>query len=103
MLYLYREDSDISEFELKKEVKDPRTKWVMRIIKSIKKYYKKCPYYDMKTSICFIAYERKDNKCPRDGRYDGCPVLEQFLEKRYDEIKASGKPLPYDFRDLALV
>lgn len=99
----YIDESDVSELELKKDVKDPKLKWIERIIKSIKMYYKKCPYYDLRTGICFIAYDREDNKCKREGKYENCPILEKFLAKRYDEIKASGKPLPYDFRDLALV
>ncbi len=99
----YYEDTDISEFEIEKRPTDPKSKWIQRIIKSISMYYKRCPYYDPKTGMCFIAYNRRDNKCPRDGKYEGCKVLEEFLSKRYDEIKSSGKPLPYDFRDLALV
>lgn len=97
------DEEDISELELKKEPQDPKSKWINRIIRSIKMYYKRCPYYDTKTGICFIAYDREDNRCRREGRYEGCVILEQFLARRYDEIKASGKPLPYDFRDLALV
>ena len=99
----YIEETDISEFDLKAKPADPKTKWIQRIIKSISMYYKRCPYYDMKTRICFIAYDRESNICPRDGKYEGCKILEEFLSKKYDEIKASGKPLPYDFRDLALV
>ncbi len=99
----YIEEGDISEFELKSKPTDPKSKWIQRIIRSISMYYKRCPYFDMKTGICFIAYDREDNKCPRDGKYEGCKILEEFLSKKYDEIKASGKPLPYDFRDLALV
>ena len=99
----YIDEGEISELELKKEAKDPKSKWIARILKSIKMYYKRCPYYDTKTGICFISYDREDNRCRREGKYEDCPILEAFLAKRYDEIKAKGKPLPYDFRDLALV
>ena len=97
------EEGDISEYELHEKPSDPKTKWIQRIIRSISMYYKRCPYYDMKTGICFIAYDREDNRCPREGRYEGCKILENFLARRYDEIVASGKPLPYDFRDLAII
>jgi len=44
----------------------------------------------------------EDNKCLRDGKYEGCPILEEFLAERYDELKKRGRPIPYDFRDLAI-
>ncbi len=97
------DEDDFNEFELRKEIKDPKRKWADRIVKSIKIYYKKCPYFDLHSSDCFIMEGGRGGKCPRDGKYEGCPVLEAFLVKRYDEIKAKGKTLPYDFRDLALV
>ncbi len=103
MRFVEEDDVHESEFEVKPEAKDPKTKWIVRIVRSIKRYYKRCPYYDLKTGMCFISYDREDNRCLRDGKYDGCLLLERFLARRYDEITRSGKPLPYDFRDLALV
>ena len=102
MRYAYQDEGDLSEFELKREVQDPKQKWIMRIIKSMKMYYRKCPYFDNKTGMCFISFTQEDNRCRRDGRYEGCPILESFLGHRYDELKAQGKPIPYDFRDLTL-
>lgn len=102
MRHAYQDEEDLNEFELRKEVKDPRQKWIIRIIRSMRMYYKKCPYFDPKTNACFISFMGSDDKCHRDGKYEGCPVLEGFLGRRYDELRAKGKPVPYDFRDLTL-
>ncbi len=97
-------EEEIEELELKeKAVQDPKQKWIMRIIRSMKSCYRRCPYFDTKSGQCLIKFTDEDKKCRRDGKYEGCAVLERFLASRYDEIKRSGKPLPYDFRDLALV
>lgn len=102
MRYTYNDEGDLNEFELRREVKDPRQKWIIRIVKSMKMYYKKCPYFDTKSGDCFISFNSNDNKCHRDGKYEGCPILEAFLGQRYDELKRKGKPIPYDFRDITL-
>ena len=102
MRYGYSDEEDLNEYELKREIKDPKQRWIVRIVRSMKDYYKKCPYYDIRSGDCFILFNTEDHKCPREGRYEGCPILEAFLASRYDELKKKGKPIPYDFRDLAL-
>ncbi len=93
----------VSEEEIKKALdleakakKDPKKRWVERMIRSAKQYHKICPYYDKKTVACFL---RLGEKCDRDGRFEACPVFIAFLEKKYDEITKAGKPLPVDFLD----
>lgn len=103
MKYGYSDEEDLNEYELKKEIKDPKQRWVIRIIRSMKNYYKKCPYYDIKSGECFIKLNVEDTKCTREGKYEGCPILEAFLAERYEELKKRGKPIPYDFRDLAIM
>ncbi len=89
----------------KQEKKDPKKRWVERMVKSAKLYHKICPYYDKKTTNCFIKqlYMYKRSRCDRDGRFEGCPVFVEFLERTYDRLKSEGTPLPMDFRDLPMV
>jgi len=105
--------SKISEEELNKvlsattpvvERRDPKRAWVDRMVRSAKLYHKICPYYDKKTSGCFIKQLKmlKKAKCDRDGRFEGCPVFIEFLEGVYDKLKRSGEPLPVDFRDIPM-
>ncbi len=83
-----------------KEVKkDPKTAWVERMMRSAKKYYKRCPYFDHKTKICFITL---GEKCTREGKFDGCPIFLDFLRKKYDEYTSKGRPLPTDFLDISV-
>ncbi|MEZ0290379.1 MAG: hypothetical protein ABWJ42_04740 [Sulfolobales archaeon] len=79
---------------------DPKRRWVERMMRSAKKYHKICPYYDKKTNSCFL---KLGGKCDRDGRFEACPVFIDFLEKRYDAIVSSGKPLPVDFMDPLII
>lgn len=98
-------EEDMSEYELEQRrssSKDPKQRWINKIISSIQRYYKKCPHYDFKTGMCLIM-DSDNPKCPRDGRYEGCPILEEFLSKKYDYYKSKGVNPPYDFRDLALI
>ncbi len=90
----------VDEAEAAAARKDPKRKWVNQIMRSAKKYHKLCPYYDKRTNKCFL---KLGGKCDRAGKLDGCPVFIEYLEKKYDEIKAKGKPLPMDFLDLVLV
>ncbi|NPA04810.1 MAG: hypothetical protein GXO09_01765 [Crenarchaeota archaeon] len=97
----------VSEEELKKaliqaeekERRDPKKRWVNRMMKSAKQYHKMCPYYDKRTGNCFL---KLGERCERDGKFDGCPVFIEWLSKKYDELKAKGRPLPMDFLDLTL-
>lgn len=98
----YSDEEDLNEYELSREIRDPKQRWINRIIRSMKDYYKKCPYYDARSNECFIMFNAEENKCPREGKYEGCPILEEFLAKRYEELKKSGRPIPYDFRDITL-
>ena len=93
----------ISEDELRrvlesesKQKKDPKRRWVERMIKSAKQYHKICPYFDKKIDSCFLQL---GDRCGRDGKFETCPVFINFLEKKYDDITKSGKPLPMDFLD----
>ena len=81
----------------KEEKKDPKRVWVERMFRSAKLHYKRCPYFDHRTRMCFIAL---GEKCNRDGRFDGCSVFIKFLEKKYDEYVKSNRPLPTDFLDI---
>ncbi len=76
--------------------KDPKKRWVQKMIRSAKLHHKICPYFDRKKKLCFL---KLGEKCPYEGKFDNCPIFVQFLEKRYDEITAAGKPLPADFED----
>lgn len=82
-----------------------RAKWVEKIIKSAKQSYKLCPYFDKKTSSCFIKMMRsqKKAKCDREGKFDTCPVFIDFIGEQYDKLITSSKVLPQDFRDLQLI
>ncbi len=82
-----------------KERKDPKNRWINRMMRSAKQYHKMCPYYDKRTTKCFILL---GGKCERDGRFDGCPVFIDWLSRKYDELKSKGGPLPMDFLDLTL-
>lgn len=77
-------------------------KWVSLMMRSAKKYHKLCPYFDKKTTICLlsISVEGRQEKCMREGRFDGCPVLVKFLEKAYRYYREKGKALPRDFQDV---
>ncbi len=82
-----------------KERKDPKKRWINRMMRSAKQYHKMCPYFDKRTGKCFL---KLGEKCERDGRFDGCPVFIDWLAKKYDELKSKGRPLPMDFLDLTL-
>lgn len=88
----------LAKAEKEAEKKDHKKQWVERMIKSAKTYYKLCPYYDRKTSECFINL---GTKCTRDGRYEACPVFMGFLDTKYQEITSKKRLLPMDFLDLA--
>jgi len=93
-------DKDIEEALMEKEEKratDEKQKWVQRMIRSAKQHHKICPYFDKKTDMCFL---KLGSKCDRDGKFDVCPVFRQFIESKYDELKAKGIPLPVSFPDL---
>lgn len=97
----------VSEEELKKaltateqkERADPKRKWVARMLRSARQYHKLCPYYDKRTTKCFLSL---GEKCDREGRYDNCPVFVSFLERKYDEYSTAGRQPPMDFLDLTL-
>ncbi len=83
-----------------KERSDPKNRWIARMFRSARQYYKLCPYYDKKTGDCFIKKTMPGytgTKCDREGRFDTCPVFQDFLTKKYEEYKARGRPLPVDF------
>ncbi len=74
MRYGYSDEEDLNEYELKREIKDPKQRWIVRIVRSMKDYYKKCPYYDTKSGDCFILFNTEDHKCrervsTRDAQY----------------------------------
>ncbi len=94
-----KEITEVLDHEEERDKKDPKKKWIARMIRSAKQYHKMCPYYDKRTGKCFLSL---GEKCDRDGRFDGCPVFQNWLAKRYDELKAKGRPLPMDFLDLTL-
>ena len=76
--------------------KDAKRAWVQKMIRSAKLHHKLCPFYDRKKKLCLL---KLGERCLTDGRFENCPVFISFLEKRYDEIVAAGKPLPVDFED----
>ncbi len=86
--------------EQETKTKDPKKRWVNRMLKSAKMYHKMCPYYDKRTGKCFL---KMGGKCEREGKFDGCPVFIEWLSQKYDELKARGVPLPMDFQDLVLM
>jgi len=103
--------SKVTEEELRKvlstavvEGKDPKKRWVEKMLKSAKSYHKICPYYDKRLGNCFIRQMvDKKAKCEREGKFDGCPTFIEFLEQNYDKLMREGRQLPIDFRDLSLM
>ncbi len=89
----------LSEAEKKERESDEKQKWIQRMIRSARHHHKICPYYDKKTGMCFLTL---GEKCTRDGRYENCPVFREFLEKKYEEYKSKGLPLPVDFADITI-
>ncbi len=89
----------LSEQKPKQEDNSEKQKWIQKMIKSAKHHHKICPYYDKKTGMCFLQL---GGKCDREGRYENCPVFRQFLEKKYEEYKKKGLPLPVDFTDIVI-
>ncbi|MEM0373216.1 MAG: hypothetical protein QXV69_00565 [Sulfolobaceae archaeon] len=88
----------LAKAEKEAEKKDQKKQWVEKMIKSAKTYYKLCPYFDKKTTKCFLQL---GEKCNRDGKYETCNVFISFLEKKYQEIVDKKRMLPLDFQDLA--
>ncbi len=86
--------------EQESKAKDPKKKWIQRMLRSAKSYHKMCPYYDKRTGRCFL---KMGGKCERDGKFDGCQVFIEWLAKKYDELTQKGVPLPMDFQDLVLI
>ncbi|MEM0026672.1 MAG: hypothetical protein QXT53_01900 [Ignisphaera sp.] len=76
--------------------KDAKKAWIQKMIRSAKLHHKLCPFYDRKKRLCFL---KLGEKCTLDGRFENCQIFIGFLDRRYDEIVASGKPLPIDFED----
>jgi len=91
-------DQALAKAEKEAEKKDHKKIWIDKMIKSAKTYYKVCPYYDKKTSKCFLDLA---NKCTREGRYENCPVFMGFLDNKYQDLTSKKKILPLDFLDLA--
>jgi len=84
------------------EEESPQKRWIQKMIKSAKRYHKLCPYYDKKTGQCLlmVTVEGKPGKCDRDGKFDGCPVFNKFLERMYEYYTSRKKVLPKDFQDV---
>lgn len=103
--------SRVTEDELKKalstaviEKKDPKKRWMERMMKSAKSYHKICPYFDKRLGNCFLRQlSDKKGKCEREGKFDGCPVFIEFLDQSYDKLMREGRQLPIDFRDLSMM
>lgn len=101
----------VTEDELKKalsaiviEKKDPKRRWIERMLKSAKSHHKICPYFDKRLGNCFLRQlSDKKGKCEREGKFDGCNVFMEFLEQTYDKLVREGKHLPVDFRDLPTI
>ena len=89
----------LEEKQAQKAVADEKQRWVARMLRSAKHHHKICPYFDKKTGMCFLTL---GTKCERDGRFDNCPVFKAFLERKYDEYKSKGLPLPMDFIDITI-
>lgn len=81
---------------------DGKKKWMLKMIKSAKAKHKLCPYFDKKTAQCFLRLTMKNQhgKCDRDGRFDNCPILLEFLERVYDDFSSKKKSLPNNFQDI---
>ena len=93
-----RLEEDLRKALVKEErgQKDPKKRWVAKMVRSAKLHHKICPYFDRKKKSCFL---KLGARCPYDGKFDNCPIFVEFLERRYDEIVKAGKPLPADFED----
>lgn len=94
----------LAKAEKEAEKRDHKKIWIDKMLKSAKTYYKLCPYYDKKTSNCFLMLsnvESTNKKCNREGKYDNCPVFLAFLDSKYQEYTSKKKMLPLDFLDLA--
>lgn len=87
---------------MKRAEEDSEKKWISLMIKSAKKYHKLCPYFDKKGSQCLLmaTMEGKLGRCDREGKFEGCPVLNKFLEMIYQRYTLQKKVLPRDFQDL---
>ena len=88
----------ISEDELRKalamaeekERKDPKKKWVARMLRSAKQHHKgMCPYYDRKTKLCFVAPEGKVGAGARHA--PGIEFRAEITEGRGDR-RVTGHP-----------
>ncbi|ADL18689.1 hypothetical protein ASAC_0282 [Acidilobus saccharovorans 345-15] len=88
--------------EREPDKEDGKRRWVIKMIKSAKSQHKLCPYYDKKTQICFlmVTMNNQQGKCDREGRFDGCPMFTNFLERVYDDYTAKKKVLPNSFQDI---
>ncbi|AWR98319.1 hypothetical protein DFR86_09630 [Acidianus sulfidivorans JP7] len=94
----------LAKAEKEAEKKDHKKIWIEKMMKSAKTYYKLCPYYDNKTSSCFLTLSNTTNggnKCTREGKYENCPIFLAFLDSKYQEYTSKKKILPLDFLDLA--
>ncbi len=89
----------LEEKQRVKETTNEKQKWVARMLRSAKHHHKICPYYDKKTGMCFLTL---GSRCDRDGRFENCPVFRSFLERKYEEYKSKGRPLPMDFADITI-
>ncbi|EZQ06823.1 MULTISPECIES: hypothetical protein [Acidianus] len=92
----------LAKAEKEAEKKDHKKIWMDKMMKSAKTYYKLCPYYDKKTSSCFLSTSNRGNreKCNREGRYENCPIFLGFLDEKYQDYTSKKKILPLDFLDL---
>jgi len=81
---------------------DGKGRGIAKIMKSAKSQHKLCPYYDKKTQVCFLKVTMfsQQGKCDREGKFDGCPLFTQFLEKIYDDYTSKRKALPNSFQDI---
>jgi len=95
-------DDHGKEVHAREEEETPEKRWIQKMIKSAKRYHKLCPYYDKKTGQCLlmVTVEGRPGRCDRDGRFDGCPVFNKFLEKMYEYYTSRKKVLPKDFQDV---
>ncbi len=89
----------LEEKQKPKETTNEKQKWITRMLRSARHHHKICPYYDKKTGMCFLTL---GSKCDRDGRFENCPVFRAFLERKYEEYKSKGRPLPMDFADITI-
>ena len=93
---------DRPRIEETEEEMTPEKRWIVKMIKSAKRYHKLCPYYDKKTKQCLlmITVEGRQGRCDRDGRFETCPIFTKFLEKMYKYYTENKKILPNDFQDV---